>query len=367
MSKSTQFLVTQKIVNLENYLPGQKPDPILCVKTSDSVQEVLKALLEHSLHAAPVIDPQQPQTLNGTPFVAVVSVVDLLTAFAFQPVFTEFNTDMKLSELKEETLKKVLEAQQAVLRSSTSEFLGLSLEGKRLWVFSEKDTLDKLFDAFCVGVHRVLVAHNLLSTPYWTFITQMDVLRYLKNQSFQCDSMFHDIFLQPISSFSLGTMKDKDKVFALTFEHSAIRGFRFMLQQNELSALPIIDKSGNLIDTLSASDFRGVNLENLKDTLLPVCDFLKKARGKMEYDLVTGTADEPLYSIVDKVMVHGHHRVWIVEGKKLIGVVSLTDIIKTFSDYAPKSFVDYTSKLEMQMKSVPMSDQVEPKVRSKVN
>jgi len=367
MSKITQFLATQKIENLENYLTGQKPDPILCVKTTDTVQEVLKALLEHSLHAAPVIDTQQPQTLNGTPFVAVVSVVDLLTAFAFQPVFTEFNTDMKLSELKEETLKKVVEAQHAVLRSSISEFLGLSSEGKRLWVFSEKDTLDKLFDAFCVGVHRVLVAHNLRSTPYWTFITQMDVLRWLKNQSFQCDSMFHEVFLQPISSLSLGTMNDK--VFTFSCEHSAIRGFRFMLQHNELSALPIVDKSGKLIDTLSASDFRGVNLENLKDTLLPVCDFLKKARGKMEFDLVMGTADEPLYSIVDKVMVHGHHRVWIVDGKKPTGVVSLTDIIKTFSDYAPKSFVDYTSKLEMQMKSsVSMSgDQVAPKVRTKIN
>jgi len=282
-------------------------------------------------------------------------------------VFTEFNTDIKLSELKEETLQKVLEAQHAMLRSSISDFLGLSSEGKRLWVFSEKDTLDKLFDAFCVGVHRVLVAHNLRSTPYWTFITQMDVLRYLKNQSFQCDSLFHEIFLQPISSLSLGTIS-KDKLFTFSFQHSAIRGFRFMLQHNELSALPIVNKSGKLIDTLSASDFRGVNLENLKDTLLPVCKFLKKARGRMEYDLVTGTTDEPLYSIVDKVMVHGHHRVWIVDGKKPIGVVSLTDIIKAFSDYAPKSFVDYTSKMEMQMKSsLSTSDQIASKPRTKIN
>jgi len=366
MSKITQFLATQTIENLENYLPGQKPEPILCVKTTDTVQEVLKALLEHNLHAAPVIDSMQPQTMNGTPFVAVVSLVDLLTAFAFQPVFTEYDTDMKLSELKETTLKKVFEAQQLVLRSSISDFLGLSLEGKRLWVFAEKDTLDKLCDAFCVGVHRVLVAHHSRMAPYWTFLTQMDVLRYLKNQSFQCDAMFHEMFLQPISSLNLGTMRDK--VFTFSSQHSAIRVFRFMLQHNELSAIPIVDNSGKLIDTLSVSDFRSVNLENLSDTLLPVCEFLKKVRGKMEFELIMGTADEPLYSIVDKIMVHGHHRVWIVDEKKPIGVVSLTDIIKSFSDYAPKSVVDFTSKLEMQMKSSPMSDKgAAPKSRTKIN
>jgi len=364
MSKFTQYLGTQTVENLENYLPGQKPDPILCVKTSDTVQEVLKALLEHNLHAAPVIDPQQPQTLNGTPFVAVISLIDLLTAFAFQPVFNEYDTDMKLSDLKEETLKKVLEAQNLVLHSSISEFLGLSLEGKRLWVFSEKDTLDKLFDAFCVGVHRVLVAHGARSTPYWTFITQMDVLRYLKNQSFQCDSMLHNIFLQPISSLSLGTIS-KDKILTFSSDHSAIRAFRFMLQHNELSALPIVDRSGRLVDTLSASDFRGVNLENLKDTLLPVCEFLKKAR-KMECDLIMETKDAALFSFVDKILVHGHHRVWIVADKKPIGVVSLTDIIKAFSDYAPKAMIDYTSKLEMQMMSMPFTEQPSTKSKAKV-
>jgi len=142
----------------------------------------------------------------------------------------------------------------------------------------------------------------------------MDVLRYLKNQSFQCDSMFHEMFLQPISSLNLGTMRDK--VFSFSSQHSAIRGFRFMLQRNELSAIPIVDNSGKLIDTLSVSDFRSVNLENLSDTLLPVCEFLKKVRGRMEFELIMGTVDEPLYSIVDKIMVHGHHRVWIVDEKK---------------------------------------------------
>jgi len=142
-----------------------------------------------------------------------------------------------------------------------------------------------------------------------------------------------------------------------------------MLQHDELSALPIINNSGKLIDTLSASDFRCVTLESLKDTLLPVCEFLKKERGKLGYDLVMGAVDETLFSIVDKIMVSGHHRVWIVDNhRKPIGVVSLTDIIKAFSDYAPKSMIDYTSKLETQMKStLSMVDKAAPKARTKIN
>jgi len=334
LAQYNRFLATQSIENLENQYIGQKPDPLITVKTTNTVEEVLKVLLEKDITAVPVVDEKQTKTENGTPFVAIVNAIDLLTAFAFQPIFNSYDTDTKLSELKAETLKQVLKAQREVLKSPVSVYLGLSLEGKRLWTFTEKDTLDKLFDAFSVGVHRVLVSHSTHKTDYWTFVSQTDVLRYLKNQSYNRDSQLHEIFLQPISSLKLGTLQNK--LFTFSSQHSAIRGFRVMLERNELSALPIVDESGKLVETLSASDFRFISLENLKDTLLPVLDFLKKERGQFKQTLVVATPDEPLYSVVDKLLLTGCHRLWVVDNeKKPIGVVSLTDIIRTFSDYGP--------------------------------
>jgi len=331
MSDFRQFLTTQKLADLEANLPRQYQEPILAVRSNDTVQEVLSTLLKHNILAAPVLDPKQNES-SETPFLGTISVVDLLIAFAFRPVFNTYDTDVKLSDLTDEKLKEVLESEKPILRAPVGDLLGLSLEGKRLWAYSEKHPLNKLFDVFSVGVHRVLVSHKIY--PTWSFVTQMDVIRYLKGQSYDSDTSLHKIWTQSISSLKLGT--DSKDLFTFSSKHSAIRAFRYMLQRNELSALPIVDTDGKLIETLSASDFRSVSLENMKDTLLPVCDFLRKARGDVKQ--VVGTADEPLYSLVDKILFHGYHRIWIVDNEQRpIGVVSLTDIIKVFSVYAPLS------------------------------
>jgi CBS domain-containing protein len=336
MSIYSDFVSKQTIENLENYYIGQTPSPVITVKSSDTVDAVLKVLREKSISSVPVVDEKKTETGNGTPYVAVVNATDLLTAFAFQPVFNTYDTETKLSELKEDTLKQVTEQQKKVLSASVSDYTGLSLESKRIWTFTEKDSLNKLFDAFSAGVHRVLVSHATRDKSYWTFVSQTDVLSYLKAQSYPRESKIHYVFLESLSSLKLGTASTDSKVFTLGAKETAIAGFRKMIQRNELSALPVVNAEGKLVETLSASDFRHVSLENFKDVLLPVVDFLKKERGLFKQTLVTAKADEPLYSVVDKLLLTGVHRVWVVDGEgKPTGVVSLTDIIKSFSAYAP--------------------------------
>jgi CBS domain-containing protein len=334
----TEFVTERKIEDLENYYIGQTPAPILSVKSSDTVDSVLRLLREKSISSVPVLDEKKSDTGNGTPYVAVVNATDLLIAFAFQPVFNTYDTDTKVSELKESTLSQVSEQQKKVLSYPVSDFAGLSLESKKLWTYTEKDSLSQVFDAFSAGVHRVLISHATRDKPYWTFVSQTDVLRYLKVQSYPRETKIHDIFLQSLSSLKLGTYSKDTKVFTLDAKETAIAGFRKMIQRNELSALPVVNADGRLVETLSASDFRHVNLDNFKDVLLPVADFLKKQRGIFQQILVTAQADEPLYSVVDKLLLTGVHRVWVVDREgKPTGVVSLTDIIKAFSVYAPSS------------------------------
>jgi len=86
----------------------------------------------------------------------------------------------------------------------------------------------------------------------------------------------------------------------------------------------------------------------------------------MEKELIIGSQDEELYSIVDKLLLHKDHRVWICDKKKFpIGCVSLTDIIKSFSDYAPKILKTPLSPLSPmipmeQMKTMKMMDKSMP-------
>jgi len=213
--------------------------------------------------------------------------------------------------------------------------VGLSSESKTLWHFDEKDSLSKLLDVFSVGVHRVLVSHKTREKNYWSFVSQTDVLRYLKVQSYRRESKIKDVFLTKLSDLNLG--KTDQKISTLPLSATAITGFRVMIHNNELSALPIIDESGKLVNTLSAADFRHVSLDNIKETFLPANKFLAIYR-KKHYVSVTGRLDELLSSIVDKLLLRSVHRVWIVDTDlKPVGAVSLTDIIKTFSIYAPST------------------------------
>jgi len=110
-----------------------------------------------------------------------------------------------------------------------------------------------------------------------------------------------------------------------------------MISRNELSALPIVNDKGQLMGTLSSSDFRGIGLDNFKDTLLPVNRFIILARAGKKQQHRTVRPDEILSSVVDKLLLRCIHRVWVVDHEnKPVAVMSLTDIIRTFSIYAPE-------------------------------
>jgi len=344
MSEYSNFFKSQTIGDVEKYTDASQPHKeLITVKPTNTVEEVLKLLNDNTIVSVPVIDENlKPGELNknGTPFLGIVSVIDLITAFAFQPVFSTYDTDSGLNEIKEETFSTITEAQRRVLNAPVSKYLGLSDETKTLWCFDEKDPVNKLLDVFSVGVHRILVSHKSATTPYWSFLSQTDVLRYLKVQSYRRQSQVGEIFLSRLTDLKLvgnnSSGGEEKKIKTIAENSSAITGFRQMISNNELSALPIVNDKGQLMGTLSSSDFRGIGLDNFKNSLLPVNRFIVLSRGGKKQHQLTVRSDEVLSSVVDKLLLRGVHRVWVVDqDNKPIEVVSLTDIIRTFSIYAP--------------------------------
>jgi len=132
---------------------------------------------------------------------------------------------------------------------------------------------------------------------------------------------------------------NESKIIGLPQSVTAITAWRAMLVRNELTALPVVDAQGALILTISASDFRGIEISNFADILLPVGDFLAKSRGPAFTPAnVTCKATDSLHDVLAKLLANKVHRVWIVNAAYLpIGVITLTDIIKKFSIYDPKS------------------------------
>uniref|UniRef100_A0A7S4DLU4 CBS domain-containing protein n=2 Tax=Lotharella globosa TaxID=91324 RepID=A0A7S4DLU4_9EUKA len=99
----------------------------------------------------------------------------------------------------------------------------------------------------------------------------------------------------------------------------------------DLSALPILDSKSHVIGTISQSDLRGIKTENLHELLLPVFTFCEKRAGKKISVQVTVTPETTLGEAICKVVDARVHRAWIVDGGRLAGVLSLTDILSRFS------------------------------------
>lgn len=295
--------------------------PLVSLDERQTVAAALKIFLDLKITSAPVTD-----ATNGEIY-GLVNVVDLLYFTVFQPCFNKYDTDLKMSQLSPTLARQIADPTQ--LMAPLQDLMnGLSLESKRYWTFDASQPLIELLNAFTLGVHRVIVTDRAAPESKPQFISQTDVVRYIRTRlstspALECS----------ISELDLGTTDVKTQSEIAT----AITAFRRMLIREELTAVPLVDQRGVLVDTLSSSDVRlicdkGGNLfpERL---LLPVTDFLQGQDGRRAP--ITCGANDSLGKVMDKMLVGKVHRCWVVEPEtnKLVGCVSMTDIIKRFSIY----------------------------------
>jgi CBS domain-containing protein len=293
---------------------------LIVVKASDSVEETLAVFKKNNILSAPVQDK------NGQ-YLGIINAVDLVTAIVFQPIFSEYDTDSKLQSISDATMKQIIQQKNAIFKEKVADFLGVSDESKTLWVFNSQDSLNKLLDAFSVGVHRILVQRDQKSV---SFLSQTDILRFIRDFVSK-DAKFSPVLKKSLKSLKLGGAQ-ANKLITITPSSTALTGFRTMLQHNEITSIPIVDESGKFLDTLTVSDFRGMTADSLKYTLVSVDRFLAQVRPQKRAP-VTVTLDDTLADAITRILDGGVHRLWVVEGDRPVGVVSLTDIIRKFSIY----------------------------------
>jgi len=97
---------------------------------------------------------------------------------------------------------------------------------------------------------------------------------------------------------------------------------------SEISAVPIVSaKDGTLVGTLSSTDFKGVQENNL-----PV--LTNSIRNYMTTEPLTCTLKAPLRDVIELLASSGVHRLYVTEGcpKKPVGVISVTDIMKLLAN-----------------------------------
>jgi len=305
------------------------------VKATDTVESVLGVFRKHNILSTPVIKESYKE--DECPFLGIISVLDLLIASIFQPVFDKYTSEETIAAATEEELAACFETKEDVFLKPVKEVLGSSEESKKLHMFEAKDPLNKLVDAFSAGVHRVLIKSTDDGKSTYKYISQTDVVRSLRSIALDSGLELGGILSKTATELKLG----HTGVVSVTSRSRAVLGFKKMFSSGkQLSALPVLDPDTNgLVDTLSASDFRGVQKETLRLLLLPVVSFLSLSRAKPRQKItvhqnVVASPDEKFAAVIERIVNSGVHRLWIINSDETpIGVISLTDIIRQFSSY----------------------------------
>jgi CBS domain-containing protein len=114
------------------------------------------------------------------------------------------------------------------------------------------------------------------------------------------------------------------------------------LHRYHVDSLPVIDAKGNFVKVISCSDIFSIGLPDLFSTLSKIPDAtdtssfekffkvnpkLKIKDLKVAKDSSVINADASLIEIIYEMSVKGRHLLYVLEGKKLIGVIDRCNII----------------------------------------
>jgi CBS domain-containing protein len=274
----------------------------------------------------------------------IMGIVDVLDIVLF--VIGSFPKDIRLENLDEKELRKVMKTGSEFDQAEISTVWELSARFKSNYehVFRVKRTtpVSKLLEMFYEGVHRVIVVdvdgHTALN-----IISQSDLLSILS----QC-LPYLDVKerTKPVNQLGLGTQK-LASVSTDTKTITVLSKMQPDVDKPIFSSVPIVDSEGRLVATFSASNLKGLRQTNFPSLLLPVLTFLtiqpeskqflsNLGKFKSLHPIVCSSTSS-FETLVEKMVAHKVHRLYVVEDNKPVGVISIGDVFKVFLPWANTS------------------------------
>lgn len=221
---------------------------------------------------------------------------------------------------------------------------------------SQDTPLSQALAHLATGVHRLPVVESL-SDPKPKinyFLSQTDVINWM-HQNMDSNELVSSLSKQSLSSLGLGTREVDNMtiVFCIESNCRAIEAFRLMHKAG-VSGLGVLDDSTRLVDTISASDLRGIRPDRFENLTNTVYDYLRWARSHevsthrnarnqvqtsaADRELIWCTRDSSLSEVVNRMVEGNVHRIFTVIGnKEPIGVVSMTDICRVLATSAKEN------------------------------
>eukprot|EP00049_Salpingoeca_infusionum_P025660 m.21035 g.21035 ORF g.21035 m.21035 type:complete len:331 (+) comp8237_c0_seq1:235-1227(+) len=150
-------------------------------------------------------------------------------------------------------------------------------------------------------------------------ISMSDVIRYFQAHQ----QVFGEQLQASITDLGLITSP-----VVTSLETDAAAAGLYKMVQEKVAAVAVVDKKGKFKGQLSETDLRGITADSLDQIKLPVAAFIKQRGHAHEAD-VTCLASASLVSVLNKMVTHNLHRLFVTdEARKVVGVVSHTEILR---------------------------------------
>ncbi|XP_071036176.1 5'-AMP-activated protein kinase subunit gamma-1 isoform X9 [Parasteatoda tepidariorum] len=267
------------------------------------VKNAFEALVNNELRAAPLWDE------------SISSFVGMLTISDFINVLRHYysNSPENIKDIESQSIstwRKINRISKPVVKINATDNLA---QATKLLIEE--------------GVHRVPVLDEGGQCSFFV-LTRKNLLHYLYNnimQRFGNTIVRTPSFLsKTIRELGVGTFSDIAKV---TFDTKVIEALDLFVQR-KVSGLPIVDENNTLLDIFAKFDVFALAKEqtyhNLDMTINEAID-----KGKVHEDVYGCTLDDTLGTVIRTIVTSKAHRLVVIdENKSVVGIVSLSDILK---------------------------------------
>eukprot|EP00742_Colponemidia_sp_Colp-10_P003718 GILJ01003957.1.p1 GENE.GILJ01003957.1~~GILJ01003957.1.p1 ORF type:complete len:336 (-),score=34.50 GILJ01003957.1:113-1120(-) len=286
---------------------------VVVVEVELSVKTAMWALAHHELQSAPLWSSAERRFVG---MLTMTDVLDVLRHFHAHKLNSKAASTEKISQILEDTSVKEWRAFSA---DKTPD---------RPHSFVSVSPISTLYEACSLlkdhRIHRLAVIdgehHVVLCT-----VTHDLILQYIVSQFRSNATLFH----HQLRDLEIGTFRH---VITVQPETPLIDILQ-MLVEHRISAIPIVDASGVLLDVYCRSDILYlVHDQRYDDLEIPVSEALA-ARGvpKKGYRVLTCKQTDTLKTVIERLSVAYENRLICVDDDLYVqGIVSLTDLFDYF-------------------------------------
>jgi CBS-domain-containing membrane protein len=305
--KWNQYLSNARVMDVL-----QKETPIKSVKSGETALNVLKFLLKHKFSSAPVWDDDKKEFVGS---VSLLDCVIVLTGTAAGLGFID----------RERPLGQV----------RADEICDLSFRNPWRQLSDEAAVIVALDVMASQHIHRIAITRSGGNqSGIVGYLTETTMARWVFEKAKA--KLPAEALHVKVRDFHRTPLKQVKTVAV----DQALRAAFDQLWLERISAVAVVDASGAVVGTVSASDLKYLDVNDIdsvhEQLKKPIADMLKlKDEAKTEraffwanLSQVTASLDDTIEQLLEKLQAHRVHRLWLADAdSKPIGVISLCDLI----------------------------------------